>query len=75
MMTFIMRDENHPTTNVVFHAEVDGEGDLMLFANGVKLLFIAHTSGRLCRMALDYNDRERLPGLKFDEDNRIEVGV
>jgi hypothetical protein len=64
-----------PLIDVTFRVEIDKDGDLMLYANGHKLLFIPHTSGDVYRVALPREDRAMLPGLKFDDDDRIVVSA
>jgi hypothetical protein len=65
------RDEQR---NVVFRAEVDEDGDLMLYANGHRLLFITHQSGRLIRVKQNAQLAEAV-GLSFDENGHIEIAI
>lgn len=72
-MKFTM--SNSPQTDVTFRAEIDRDGDLMLYANGRRLLFIPCRSGTLCRVLVTDKIRELLPGLKFNAGGCIAVSV
>ena len=72
-MKFVV--EGTQASDVTFRAEVDDDGDLMLYANGHKLLFITHGGGRLARMGMTDDQRAALAGFSFDGDDRIEVSV
>jgi hypothetical protein len=66
---------NSPQTDVTFRAEIDEDGDLMLYANDCKLLFITHKGGHLARMSVPNDRRAALAGLSFDEEDHIELSV
>lgn len=72
-MKFTVNDS--PQTDVTFRAEIDGDGDLMLYANGYKLLFISSEIGELHQMSVPADTRKRLPGLKFDVGGCIVVST
>jgi hypothetical protein len=59
--------------NVVFHAKIDEDGDLMLYANEHKLLFVSHRDGRVHRMSLADEGCKTLPGFEFNDDGRVEL--
>ncbi len=65
--------EGGSAPNVIFRAEVDGDGDLMLYANDHKLLFITRDSGCLARMEVPADQRAALTGFLFNEEGRIKM--
>ncbi len=74
-MEFVVEGTPVPVDKVTFCAEVDDAGDLMLYANGHKLLFISHQDGDLARMSMSSGQAAALPGFSFDGGDRIEVSV
>ncbi len=74
-MEFAVEGDSAPVDKVTFRAEVDKDGDLMLYANGHKLLFISHKDGNLARMGMSSGGIAALPGFSFDDGDRIEVSV
>ncbi len=72
-MEFVVEGTLAHVDKVTFRAEVDDDGDLMLYANGYKLLFITHTRGYVGRMVMSSGRIAALPGFSFDDTGRVEL--
>ena len=58
----------------VFSQHVDEDGDLLLLVNGVNLLYIESETGNLFLFYMGDTDKTKLPGIMFDEYDRIALG-
>jgi hypothetical protein len=72
-MKFTVSNNERP--DIVFRAEIDDDGDLMLYANGYKLLFITHRTGCLVPMDVPDDQLAALAGLSFNKKGRITISV
>ena len=61
--------ENNPVTE--FEVKIDLDGDLVIKANGLILLHIDASSGKIHRFSLG-SSQQATTGLKFDTEGRIE---
>ena len=71
-MKFVVKGDQAPI-DVTFRVEVDDDGDLMLYANGHKLLFITQSSGCVIRISMLRGIRAELAGFSFDKTGCIEI--
>ena len=73
MPTFTIKNQTSPPSVIEFEAQIDDEGDFLVTANGVRLLFISHNSGHLVRFYVERQNQEKIAELRFDDNHEIAV--
>lgn len=58
----------------VFSQYVDEDGDLILVANGINLCYIESETGKLVLFYIQNTNKNKLPGITFDEYDKIALG-
>lgn len=64
---------NSSPATIDWNLEIDSDGDAVLIGNGVKVLFVSRKSCNVRRWSLLDESKEKLPGILFDDTDRIMV--